>query len=156
MARTIIIQLPALIFWVQNDSSQTSYRDKNLKPEITYRYKIVVEDQDGLKSEPDDSIVRLASNTLFKIKQASFPEKEARRFSARLFLGRMWAKVTSRIGTPRGTFNAHTPTAVAGVRGTVYNLEVAKDTSTNIWVYEGKVGVGPPVLVEGGSKDEIA
>lgn len=105
---------------------------------------------------PDDSIVRLASNTLFKINQASFPEKEARRFSARLFLGKMWAKVTSRFGTPRGTFNAHTPTAVAGVRGTVYNLEVAKDTSTNIWVYEGKVGVGPPVLVEGGSKDEIA
>jgi len=105
---------------------------------------------------PDGSVVRLASNTLFKINQASFPEKEARKFSVRLFLGKMWAKVTSRIGSPRGTFNAHTPTAVAGVRGTVYNLEVAKDTSTNIWVYDGKIGVGPPVLVEGGAKDEIA
>lgn len=105
---------------------------------------------------PDDSIVRLASNALFEINEASFPEKEARKFSARLFLGKMWAKVTSRIGTPRGTFNAHTPTAVAGVRGTVYNLEVAKDTSTRIWVYEGKVGVGPPFLVEDGAKDEIA
>jgi fibronectin type 3 domain-containing protein len=37
------------------DSSQTSYRDKYLKPEVTYRYKIVVEDQDGLKSEPAES-----------------------------------------------------------------------------------------------------
>ncbi len=37
------------------DSSQTSHRDKNLKPEITYRYKIVVEDQDRLKSEPAES-----------------------------------------------------------------------------------------------------
>jgi fibronectin type 3 domain-containing protein len=37
------------------DSRQTSYRDENLKPEVTYRYKIVVEDQDGLKSEPAES-----------------------------------------------------------------------------------------------------
>jgi hypothetical protein len=98
----------------------------------------------------------LASNTLFKIDLASFPEEATRKFSARLFIGKMWARVISRFGGARGTFNAQTPTAVAGVRGTVYNLEVAKDTSTSIWVYEGKVGVGPPVLVEGVAKDEMA
>jgi hypothetical protein len=31
----------------------------------------------------------------------------------------------------------------------------AEDKSTNIWVYEGKVGVGPPLLVEGGPKAEM-
>ena len=67
----------------------------------------------------------------------------------------MWAKVTSRFGGSRGTFNTRTPTAVAGVRGTVYNLEVAKDTGTRIWVYEGKIGVGPPVLVASGAKKEM-
>jgi hypothetical protein len=105
---------------------------------------------------PDDAIVRLAPNTLFKINQAYFPKKRPGRFSATLLLGRLWAKVTRRIGTARGTFNTHTPTAVAGVRGTVYNLKVAADKSTNIWVYEGKVGVGPPLLVEGGPKTELA
>ena len=39
------------------DISQLSYRDKNIKPDATYRYKIVVEDQDGLKSDPVESEV---------------------------------------------------------------------------------------------------
>ncbi|MGD2269315.1 MAG: FecR domain-containing protein [Desulfobacterales bacterium] len=105
---------------------------------------------------PDGSLVRLASDTLFEIIQADFPDKKTRKFSVKLFLGKMWAKITGRIGAPRGIFNAHTPTAVAGVRGTVYNLKVAQDTSTDIWVYEGKVGIVAPLFVEGGPKAEIA
>jgi len=42
------------------------------------------------------------------------------------------------------------------VRGTTYNLKAAADKSTEISVYQGKVGVGPPLLVEGGPKEEMA
>jgi len=37
------------------DPEQTSYKDKNLKAESVYRYRIIVEDKDGLKSDPIES-----------------------------------------------------------------------------------------------------
>jgi len=53
------------IFRSKNDSdwskietvptSQNSYRDTDLKPEIKYRYRIIAEDQDGLQSDPVES-----------------------------------------------------------------------------------------------------
>jgi len=104
---------------------------------------------------PDNSIIRLASDTLFELNQAFFPEDKLRRFFSKLLIGKMWAKVTSAFRGRRGTFNTSTYTAVAGVRGTTYNLKAKADKSTEISVYEGKVGVGPPLIVEGGPKEEM-
>jgi len=104
---------------------------------------------------PDNSIIRLASDTLFELNQAFFPEDKLRRFFSKLLIGKMWAKVTSAFRGRRGTFNTSTYTAVAGVRGTTYNLKAGADKSTEISVYEGKVGVGPPLIVEGGPKEEM-
>lgn len=105
---------------------------------------------------PDNSVIRLASDTLFELNQALFPEDKPRMFSSKLFIGKMWAKVNSAFRGRRGTFNTSTYTAVAGVRGTTYNLKTKADKSTEISVYEGKVGVGPPLIVEGGPKEEMA
>ena len=105
---------------------------------------------------PDNSIIRLASDTLFEVNQALFPEDKLRRFFSKLLIGKMWAKVTSTFRGRRGTFNTSTYTAVAGVRGTTYNMKAKADKSTEISVYEGKVGVGPPLIVEGGPKEEMA
>jgi len=104
---------------------------------------------------PDNSVLRLAPNTLFKLDHALFPKKKPLSFFCKVFLGTMWAKATRAFGQLRGTFNTQTPTAVLGVRGTAYNLRVAADKSTDISVYEGKVGVQPPLIVEGGPKEEI-
>jgi ferric-dicitrate binding protein FerR (iron transport regulator) len=104
---------------------------------------------------PDNSVLRLAPNTLFKLNQALFPKKKSFHFSCKIFLGTIWAKITRAFGQVRGTFNTQTPTAVAGVRGTAYNLKVAADKSTDISVYEGEVGVQPPLIVEGGPKQEV-
>ena len=105
---------------------------------------------------PDKSVVRLAPNTLFYVDQALFPKEKPRVFSVRLFVGKMWSKVSRSMGRLRGSrFTARTPTAVAGIRGTVFNLSAAKDKSTEVSVYDGKVGVGPPILVEGGPKKEM-
>jgi len=105
---------------------------------------------------PDNSIIRLASDTLFELNQALFPEDKLRRFFSKLLIGKMWARVTSTFRGRRGTFNTSTYTAVAGVRGTTYNLKAKADKSTEISVYAGKVGVGPPLIVEGGPKEEMA
>jgi hypothetical protein len=107
---------------------------------------------------PDDSTMRLAPNTLFSLNQSDFVKKKPRRFSSKLFFGKVWAKVSKTMGRlrGRGTFNTRTPTAVCGIRGTIYDLRVAANNSTDILVYEGKVGVGPALLVEGGPKEEMS
>lgn len=105
---------------------------------------------------PDKSIVRLAPGTLFEIEESLFPKNKPRRFSARLLLGKIWARVSQKIGSRGGSFNTRTPTAVAGVRGTVYDLRAAADKSTDIHVYTGRVAVGPAQVVSGAEKDEIA
>lgn len=105
---------------------------------------------------PDRSIVRLAPGTLFEIEESLFPKNKPRRFSARLLLGKIWARVSQKIGDPGGSFNTRTPTAVAGVRGTVYDLRAAADKSTDIRVHTGRVAVGPALVVTGAEKEEIA
>jgi hypothetical protein len=103
---------------------------------------------------PDNSVVRLAPNTLFELEQALFPSKKMIQFSSKLFLGRMWATVKVSFGRGKKAFNTQTPTAIVGVRGTTYDVKTASDKSTEISVYEGKVGV-EPLVVEGGPKEEI-
>jgi hypothetical protein len=105
---------------------------------------------------PDDSIVRLAPDTLFHIDTSLFPENKSRRFSARLLLGKLWARVTRAVGRPGGSFRTATTTAVAGVRGTTYDLRTAETRGTDIWVYEGKVAVGPVAFEQGGPRKEVA
>jgi len=104
---------------------------------------------------PDNSVLRLAPNTLFELNRALFPKKKPLHFSCKVFLGSVWAKITRALGQARGTFHTETPSAVAGVRGTAYNLKVAADQSTDISVYEGEVCVQPPLIVKGGPKEEI-
>jgi hypothetical protein len=104
---------------------------------------------------PDGSIVRLAPQTLFEIEAVEFPAKQPRRFSARLFLGKMWAKVARVLGRSTGSFRTRTATAVAGVRGTVYDLHATADRSTDIWVYDGRVAVGPPRVEAAAAREEM-
>jgi len=67
----------------------------------------------------------------------------------------MWARVNIALEKTRGTFDTSIPTAVIGVRGTVFNVKAAANKSADVLVYEGLVGVGPPIIVEGGPKEEI-
>ena len=53
-------------------------------------------------------------------------------------------------------FDTHTPTAVVGVRGTVFNVDAGADTSTEVSVFEGRVGVEPPMVQPGAAKEEMA
>jgi hypothetical protein len=76
-------------------------------------------------------------------------------------LSRVWLKVKKRDGKP-SNYEVSTPTAVAGVRGTVLRVDVEKDKDDNdvtlVKVYTGKVDVtrpkGPRVEVPG--PDEVS
>lgn len=82
---------------------------------------------------PDGSIIRLSDNTDFAI-DTILDETTAGNFS--LQSGRMRA-VTSRNAGSR--FNVRTRTAVGGVRGTDFVMEVVPDESDAIFVLEGSV-----------------
>lgn len=105
---------------------------------------------------PDKSVIRLAPTTLYRLDEAIFPNMKRRKFSARLFFGNIWAKVSQSLNIARGSFNIVTPTAIVGVRGTVYNVYAAKDKSTSVSVYQGVVGVSPPLISERAAKEEIS
>jgi hypothetical protein len=102
---------------------------------------------------PDHSTIRLAPYSLYRIDEVTFSGNERQDFSARLFFGTLWAKVQKRVG--QGRFDTMVPTAVVGVRGTAFNVETASDTTTDISVYAGTVGVKPPIISKESSHEEI-
>ena len=90
---------------------------------------------------PDKSSLRFADDTRFKIVQA--PEATADDVKVHLAVGRAWANVSKTIGVKR-KFEVSCDNAVAGVRGTVYRMNVAEDKSALVRVYDGEVAVSAP------------
>lgn len=101
----------------------------------------------------DGTIMRLGAGSEYTAQSASFSGNTRREFTARLTKGRAWARVAS---ARRGRFNINTPSAVVSVRGTTYDLLAGDDESTEVSVYEGRVGVAPPPVAEGAAHEEIA
>jgi hypothetical protein len=92
----------------------------------------------------DKSIVRFDENTNFKLVQAdaSDTDREIRIFVS---LGKIWSNVRKTIGS-KGGFEVSCENAVAGVRGTIYRMNVENDKSAIVKVYEGEVSVAAPAI----------
>jgi hypothetical protein len=96
---------------------------------------------------PDGSEVRVSGGTLVEFNDSRHCEDSAG--SVALFMGRLWAKVQKAAGARAG-FGVNTPTAVAGVRGTEFELGVADDGATLLSVAAGAV-----VFSAGGGEIEV-
>ena len=111
---------------------------------------------------PDKSRIRFAEKSSFKVIQMEpgSPAKP-RDVKLHLALGKAWSNVAQTVGV-KGDFQMVTDRAVAGVRGTVYRMNVEEDRSTLVRVYDGTVHVtgggkglekplppGPPTRVSG-------
>jgi len=57
-------------------------------------------------------------------------------------VGNVWVNMRKLVTTGK-EFQVSTPTAVAAIRGTVYDLSTTADSASSVSVYEGKVAVGP-------------
>lgn len=89
----------------------------------------------------DGSAVRLGPKSEMVLSSATFrAKKERKKVSIRLILGRIWSKVTHALHGD-DTYEVHTATAVAGVRGTSFRVNAASDKSTLVSVYSGTVAV---------------
>ncbi len=83
------------------------------------------------------TVLRMDEKT--KITLESSSEKTLKTKSA---IGNVWVNMRKLISTGK-EFEVATPTAVAAIRGTVYNMSTADDSASAVSVYEGKVAVGP-------------
>lgn len=99
---------------------------------------------DVIETQPDGrveltfdsgTVLRIGESSRFEL-QDELPQKS---FSAKLWLGNVWAKVHKLIAGE--TFRIETENAVAGVRGTEFRVEVAPDHENLVRVYEGVVQV---------------
>lgn len=91
---------------------------------------------------PDNSNVRFADSTRFKILQLAAGD-DVGQASAKvhLALGRSWANVSKVVGGKKNGFELSCENGVAGVRGTIYRMNVNEDKSALVRVYDGEVFV---------------
>jgi ferric-dicitrate binding protein FerR (iron transport regulator) len=110
----------------------------------------------------DSSRLRFAGNSEFKVVRMEAGGPSAPRdVNVHVALGKAWANVSKTVGT-KGTFAVSCDLAVAGVRGTVYRVNIEADRSALVRVYDGAVHVtgggkameapkpiGPPTRISG-------
>ena len=88
---------------------------------------------------PDNSVVRFAENTSFKIMQVSDAQAGKRDVKIFMTIGKIWSNVRKAFG--KSGFEVSCENAVAGVRGTIYRMNVEDDKSALVKVYDGEVSV---------------
>jgi hypothetical protein len=72
---------------------------------------------------------------------------------SRSSVGAVWVNM-KKLATPTKSFEVSSPTATAAIRGTVFQMNAAADSSTSVAVYDGKVAVGPTDDLKGKLKQE--
>lgn len=90
----------------------------------------------------DGSRIRVGPGTTMTVLACQF--NQARRsdhYLFRLDLGQLWVRVLKSL-SEQSKFEIQTPTATAGVRGTVFSVAVRPDGATQVAVYRGTVNVG--------------
>jgi hypothetical protein len=90
---------------------------------------------------PDRSVVRFANKTKFKLVQADIGAKGSRAVGISMALGKIWTKVRKSLVGGSDKFEISCQNAVAGVRGTIYRMDVETDHSAVVKVYDGEVSV---------------
>jgi hypothetical protein len=89
----------------------------------------------------DQSVLRLGPLSRATVEEAAFGRSvDDRKVSAKLLVGKVWAHVAKAVGG-EARFEVKTENAVAGVRGTTFRVDAAKDRSVVVKVYSGTVAV---------------
>lgn len=110
----------------------------------------VVETEPGAKVElrtQDGSAIRVGPSSKLLVKSAYFGQGGEKKFTAKLFFGQVWTKVTGLVGGD-SKFEVETDNAVAGVRGTTFRIDAKADKSVIMRVYAGSVAMASAALAQ--------
>lgn len=104
--------------------------------------KIITGEGAGLTLYADDSTtIRIASNTTLEIEEyVSHPGSDEKHTSLVVWCGKIIGRVQKMLDSD-STFEIHTPTAIAGIRGTAFAVEVEESGESRVSVYTGQVRV---------------
>jgi hypothetical protein len=92
----------------------------------------------------DGTRMRLSEKSSLKMRELAFNKQtEGKNVKVDLEGGKLWANV-KKLTTPDSSVVVKTSNAVAGVRGTVYQVNVNEDKSALVKVYDGEVYVANP------------
>jgi len=90
---------------------------------------------------PDGTVMRFAERSTIKIDDIAYDSKtQSKKVKVDLGGGKLWANV-KKLFTSDSKVEVKTVNAVAGVRGTVYRVNVDEDNSAMVKVYDGSVAV---------------
>lgn len=90
---------------------------------------------------PDGTIMRFAERSVIRMEDLSFDTKtKSKKVRVDMGVGKLWASV-KKLYTADSRIEVKTVNAVAGVRGTVYRVNVNDDNSALVKVYDGTVAV---------------
>ena len=93
---------------------------------------------------PDGTAMRLAEKSSLRMSELAYnKETDRKNLKVDLALGKLWARV-KKLKTADSSVEVKTSNAVAGVRGTVYRVNVDEDKSALVRVYDGEVYVANP------------
>ncbi len=121
--------------WMAAQPNMILYERDQIKVLSKSRAEIILDNQ---------SVVRLAENSLLtiaKIEEVPATKKHFTRLD--LSLGKLWTKAT-KFFNPGSRYDVRTPTAIAGVQGTTYQVIVAESRETKVKVYRGEVNIYNP------------
>jgi len=90
----------------------------------------------------EGSIVRIDEQSIYTIHKAEENAKK-KEVESELSIGRLWANI-KKLARSTDKWNLRGPSAVVAVRGTIYRMDANQDSSVQVRVYEGSVGVSPP------------
>ncbi len=100
---------------------------------------------------PDGTVMRLSEKSHLRMSELNYDKQTDRKnVKVDLSIGKLWAKV-KKLATPDSSVEVKTTNAVAGVRGTVYRVNVEEDKSALVKVYDGTVYVANPPKPAGGT-----
>jgi len=121
--------------WSPARPNMILFEEDQIKVQAKSRAELILDNQ---------CVLRLSENTLLtihKLEEETAAQKETARME--LSLGKLWTR-TAKLLNPSSRYEIKTPTAIAGVQGTTYQVQVGGDRSTNIQVFRGMVNVYNP------------
>ncbi len=86
-------------------------------------------------------VIRIDENSIYTLEDIEITQ-ESVKASSFLGVGKLWATIR-KIFAEDDYVTVKSPTAVIAVRGTIYRMDVAKDSLTTLRVYDGEVEVKP-------------